>query len=653
MNVQAPRELTVRIRRREVVAVIVLGVVVAAVGGVTSALRRAMAVPDSKTLTRHIRQNPATAIVFTSRAEATSLEAPAPESESYREPVVIPWAAREGRLRLLRDDGRLFELTWGRRLPDGSTLVDVMSPSVSIDGKRILFAGRNGQNARWRIYQIGVDGSDLKALTGGPEDPGCIAVPPLRFKADGTRLADAERKTIDYDDVDPTDLGPNGFAFASSRLPDLGRDHSRRATQIWAWAPDAKAPEPLSANRNNDRWPVLIAGRQVLFSVWSRNRESVTADLSEVRPVSTGGDFATKPTDNWMAAVVMANGAQFGYAIKASEPVWRPRPLFNGRVAFMTTASPGSPLKLAQADWGYIRTSPSSLAAGEELPYEGGADRHFGPDHDAEGRELIAGCPSPSPDHTVLFAAKPVSSPVGSFGIYEVGDDWSAETPVPRLLFDDPALVDAEPVAVYARRFIPEPVRMTPPLADSYTPPESISLASGANYSGPMGYLENIAMSTAIRNPIPWHDRSGKERIDPRENPLISPPPNVASVAVYAAGRDRFDDPEQPRVRGTWEKQVELPVKGQDQFTGWVPSDPLRPSVLVGLDDKGKVARWIGQPSGDRPPRTYFAYAGDHYSGIKPKGYHYCNGCHTGHTFIVVDPTERTEKPSMDLLFGK
>ena len=102
----------------------------------------------------------------------------------------VPWAAREGRLRLLDEDGRLFELTWGRRLPDGSTLIDVMSPSVSLDGERILFAGRKSENDRWRIYEIRVDGSGLKQLTGGPDDLGCIAVPPLRFSADGSRLSD-------------------------------------------------------------------------------------------------------------------------------------------------------------------------------------------------------------------------------------------------------------------------------------------------------------------------------------------------------------------------------------------------------------------------------------------------------------------------------
>jgi hypothetical protein len=640
-------------RRSGTIALILMSIALVAAVGLPFALRRPMAVTPAAELTEHVRRKPTTAIVFTSRSEAASLQAPAPESTPYREPVQVPWAAREGRLRLLAEDGRLFELTWGRRLPDGSTLVDVMSPSVSLDGERILFAGRKGDNDRWRIYEIRIDGSGLNKLTGGPDDLGCIAVPPLRFRADGSRLSDELRRRLDYDDVDPADLGPNGFAFASSRLPDLGRDHSRRATQIWTWAPGAQAPEPLTANRNNDRWPVLIAGNQVLFSLWSRNREAVAADLSEVRPVSTGGDFATRPTDNWMAVVVMANAAQFGYAIKSVEPVWRPRPLFNGRVAFMTAPSPDSPLRLAQADWGYIRTAPSSLADGEELPYEGGAQLLFGPNRDTEGRELTAACPSPSPDNSVLFAAAPTSSPPAAFGIYKVSDDWTTSTAVPQLLFDDPNLVDAEPAAVYPRRFINEPRTMTPPLAESYNRPKSVKLASGASYADAMGFIQNIAMSTAIRNPIPWHDRSNGERIDPRENPLVSPPPNVASVAVYSANRDRFDYPDQLRVPGSWEKQLVSPMLGKDNFSAWVPSDPLRPSVLVGLDEKGKVARWAGVVTVNRPARTYFAYAGDHYSGIRRNGYHYCNGCHTGHTFAVLDPTERTGKSRFEIFLGK
>ncbi len=233
-------------RRPKSIALVTLIVAVAAAVSWWLAARRGMAVPPAAALMGHVHQKPTNAIVFTSRTETASLEPAAPESAPYREPVQVPWAAHEGRLRLLDDGGRLFELTWGRRLPDGSTVIDVMSPSVSLDGKRILFAGRKSEHDRWRIYEISVDGSGLKHLTGGPDDPGCIAVPPLRFRADGSRISDDHRRKLDYDDIDPTDLGPNGFAFASSRLPDLGRDHSRRATQIWGWAP---ARRPLSQSR--------------------------------------------------------------------------------------------------------------------------------------------------------------------------------------------------------------------------------------------------------------------------------------------------------------------------------------------------------------------------------------------------------------------
>jgi hypothetical protein len=127
----------------------------------------------------------------------------------------------------------------------------------------------------------------------------------------------------------------------------------------------------------------------------------------------------------------------------------------------------------------------------------------------------------------------------------------------------------------------------------------------------------------------------------------------VAAVAVYSAGRDRFDDPDRLRIPGSWEKQSVLPLSGKDSLQAWVPSDPLNPTVLVGLDHLGKVARWSGAVSGDRPARDYFAYAGDHYSGIRPNGYHYCNGCHTGHTFTVLDPTEQVGESFLWTFSGK
>ncbi|MBN9121513.1 MAG: hypothetical protein J0I06_20585, partial [Planctomycetes bacterium] len=533
-------------------ALAVVGLLAAACGAAWHFLKPGPAVPEARGLRGFVRARPAVAVVFTSRTDPAFLGAAAPEGGGFTYPGTIPWAARAGRLRLLDTDGKVYELTWGRELPGGGTLTDVMGPSVSLDGKRILFAGRKAppDAGRWRIYEVGVDGHGLKPLTGGPDDPGCVTVPPLRFAGDGTRLADAARRRLDYDDVDPTDLGPSGFAFASSRLPDLGRDHARRATQIWKWPVGAATPVPLSANRNNDRWPVLVAGDRVLFSQWGRNREAVTADLSDVRPVSAGGDFATDPPDHWTAGWVRTNGALVGYGVKCPEPVWRPRPLFNGRVAFATAGPGAGRYRLAQADWGYLRSAPSSLAPGAAVPDLFGGALVFGPARDADGRELTAGCPGPCPDATVLFAAAPIGAPA-AFGLYRVADDWTGGPPVPELLFDDPTFADAEPAAVYARG--PEAVFREEPVATS-APPAGLSLAGGRRHTGAVAYLENLAVRDAIRSPIPRRyaptDRPG----DPRYNPVIPPPGNVAAIALYAAHRDRFDDPERPRVAGAWEK---------------------------------------------------------------------------------------------------
>ncbi|HEX4606746.1 MAG TPA: hypothetical protein VH092_00940, partial [Urbifossiella sp.] len=376
--------------------VVPLSVLVAAGGAAVYLLVFARAVPEARELRSFVHSHPRVPVVFTSRTEPASFQAAAPEGEGFTYPGTIPWAAAEGRLRLLDADGKVYELTWGRELPDGGTLVDVMSPSVSLDGTRVLFAGRKAapDPGRWRIYEVGVDGRNLRPRTGGPDDPGCVELPPMRYAADGSALPPDERKRVDYDDVDPTDRG-EGFVFASSRLPDFGRDHARRATQLWAWNAGEPRPWSLTANRNNDRWPFLtFAERLVVFSLWSRNREAVTEDASDIRPVGTAGTYATSATDLWVGSRVNLGGTQFGFVVKIPDPVWRPRPLFNGRVAFMTAhPAGGGRLRLAQADWGYLRVAPSALAAGGRLPDQVGGTLQYAPDRDDQDREMTAGCP--------------------------------------------------------------------------------------------------------------------------------------------------------------------------------------------------------------------------------------------------------------------
>ena len=113
--------------------------------------------PGDPRLGAFVRARPPVPVVFTSRTEPASFEAAAPDGEEYHYPGKRLWAAREGRLRLLTPRGTVHELTWGKPLPDGGTLIDVMSPSVSLDGTRIVFAGRR-DGGRFRLCEVGVNG---------------------------------------------------------------------------------------------------------------------------------------------------------------------------------------------------------------------------------------------------------------------------------------------------------------------------------------------------------------------------------------------------------------------------------------------------------------------------------------------------------------
>jgi len=596
-------------------------------------------IADAPDLRAHVRATPPVPVAFVSRTEPASLAAPAPEGEGFAYPGALPWAAREGRLRLLDTDGKVYELTWGRALPDGGTLIDAMSPSISLDGKRVLFAGRRAapDHGRWRIYEVGVDGSNLRQLTGGPNDEGCGAVPPMRFAADGTRLDDATRRRVDYDDVDPIDQG-SSLVFASSRTPDLGRDHARRATQLWLWPTGEAKPHPITSNRNNDRWPFLtLAEDLIVFSMWSRNREAVTADGTDVRPVSSGGAFATAPTDQWVGMRLHSVSDQFGFTVKIEEPVWRQRPLFNGRLAFFTAhPAGGGRFRLAQADWGYLRFGGSSIAAGQRMPKQQGGALLYGPERDADGRDLSAACPTPCPTGAVLFAAAPVGAPAGAWALYTASDDWAAPA-VPAVLFDDPARADTDPVAVYARA--PAPAETTLPMTGAPLKYPGFKLANGAAYDGPFGELHN----SMIRVPAP--DPFLGQKTDTGAGPVVPPPTGVKSVVFYAAHRDRFDDPNVPRVPGGWEKLSASPLDQGGQMRAKVPALPHSTTVLAGLGEDGTVFKWTATtPDSAGRSATFYALAGDHYSGTRPNGYHFCLGCHTGHTFIPADVRERVQK---------
>ncbi|MFM8273456.1 MAG: hypothetical protein ACKODX_14175, partial [Gemmata sp.] len=590
--------------------------------------------PGEPRLRAYVRARPPVPVVFTSRSEPLSFETAAPDGEEFRYPGKRLWAASEGRLRALTPRGTVHELTWGKPLPDGGTLADVISPSVTLDGTKVLFAGRKGGDdaGHFRLYEVGVDGTGLRALTGGPGDTGADASPPMRFAPDGRLLPEPERRRTDYDDVDPIELraDPRQIVFASSRAPDLGRDHARRSTALWLMHPDGHKTQ-LTANRNNDRWPWAMSSGYVAFSLWSRNREVISADGTDVRPFDPAVPSLTQPTDAWLGALLrISSSGQFGVLVKPAAPVWRPRALWNGRIAFMTALDGRPGLTVVQAEPGLIGAAPSAAAG--PLPRQSGARLRRGPERDADGRALWLGTPSPCPTGSVLLSGAPLEPGAtrpapGAFGLYLASDDWpdqdepvSAPAANLSLLFDDPDFVDAEPVAVYPRKVYPVPL-----VSEAARVEAALTLANGKPYRGPAGMVLSTGLDRAMMNDLPG------QQTDAGQAPIFGPPPAGAlqKLKVFAARRDRFDDPVRPRVPGAWELLVELPVR--DSAGGPVPTDS--PTVLAGFGADGRVARWETAAADSTGRRAaFYAIAGDHYSLTAPGGKHFCVGCHPGHS---------------------
>ncbi len=522
-------------------------------------------------LAAFVHARPPVPIVFTSRTEPASLVAAAPPGEGFVYPGQALWRARAGRLRLLTPRGSVHELTWNKTLPGGGTLVDVMSPSVSPDGTRIVFAGRKGgpDHGHFRLYEVGVDGRGLRPLTGGPSDPGCVALPPMRYGPDGTTvLADVARRAVDYDDVDPIYLNysESRFCFVSSRTPDLGRGHARRATTLWLMKGDGSGLRPLTANRNNDRWPFLMTSQFLAFSLWSRNTEVITADERDVRPCEPGVNGATAPTDSWLGAFTQSIGSQFGLLVKAHVPVWRPRPLFNGKIVFMTAAGypdapvhPLTPLQIMQAEPGLIENVPSARPRQSPLPVQQEHLLQGGPAADANGRLLSLATPGPCPPHHVVLSGAPlgpgrlVAAP-GNYALYLADDNWALPAGQPisavqaqlQLLFDDPEFVDAEPSAVYVR-----PLTLWDKVPDAVAAGSradgQITLADGSVYHGRGGQLFNSApyIQQGRRSPRPEDRQRRRTNLRSRSGGLpevsgrlrVAPRSFRRSAATPLAGR--------------------------------------------------------------------------------------------------------------------
>ncbi len=145
-------------------------------------------------------------------------------------------------LRGYGDGGRLCRLNL--RTGDLKLLVDdpqggVRDPQVHYDGRKILFSYRKGGTATFHLYEINVDGTNLRQLTDGPDD-----------------------------DIEPTYLADGSIIFCSSRCRRFVNCWFSRVATLYRCDADGGNIRMVSSNNDHDNTPWILPDGRVLYMRW-------------------------------------------------------------------------------------------------------------------------------------------------------------------------------------------------------------------------------------------------------------------------------------------------------------------------------------------------------------------------------------------------
>ncbi len=307
--------------------------------------------------------------------------------------------------------GKVTDLT-------GEHFAAAINPDLSYDGRRVIFSARRpGKGRRWNVYEMTVDGTGLRQIT---RDHG--------------------------DCFDPYYLPDGRILFSSNNVPFRDEYDRDRPPLLHACDADGSNVERLSFNLSSDTHGIVMDDGRVLFNSWQHHgdHEGVAGNFSlcTVLPDGTGFNLFT------------GNDAR---ADRMSRTMGYPQQLADGRVVFVETAGhrmynggsltavhPRKPLTTREV------LTPGIVFSGHNL-----AGRYASPYPLPGGGMLVAYSPGRC---TALLREDPAEDP--RLGLYVF--DFDAGRPG-RLLFDDPASQDYDPLAICERPTPPVVPRMVIP----------------------------------------------------------------------------------------------------------------------------------------------------------------------------------------------
>jgi len=177
------------------------------------------------------------------------------------------------------------------KLPGGS----VLHPELSYNGERVLFSfcdhtEKDGKCRRFLVYEIGVDGSGLRQVTGTANDP-----------MEGWE----GRQTVVVEDFDPCYLPDGGFAFMSTRSQTFGRCHGSRYVptyMLFRAEMDGSGIRQLSFGEANEWEPSVLHDGRIVYTRWDyiNRHDTIFQSLWSIAPDGTGtahfyGNYSRSP----------------------------------------------------------------------------------------------------------------------------------------------------------------------------------------------------------------------------------------------------------------------------------------------------------------------------------------------------------------------
>lgn len=323
-------------------------------------------------------------------------------------------------------DGQVKNLT-------GLTTGAVQGPEISFDGRRILFAMRRDFSKEgFHIFEMNTDGSGLRQLTSGQ-----------------------------CNDVDPQYLADGRIAFSSDRAGYQEYYHQERSRALYVMNADGSGIQQITFNPNQDYEPLLLSDGRILYGSYRFYAQdgspgplpgdgfmqrietvlrTVLADGSEDAPMyGAGRGFYYTPMRPSPIALQYSGWHRRGFHIGVS--VSQPRELEGGDLVCITPAG------LTVIDRSLAPTDCERPIFPEVLNLAGGEEVYIH-NHDDMNPVGRYSTPYPAGGHWIFVSHAPWHRlDNAAYGI-RLLDLSTGES---RIVYDDPAVSDIEPVAVAPR----------------------------------------------------------------------------------------------------------------------------------------------------------------------------------------------------------